>query len=238
MGCRCIAIQVYSTQHIQERLKNTHALWIMFLHSHVSAIVIASTYTNQLNDALHTSAIIRPMQYSLALFSMTIRIPHPAILFNLHDVTPHRLPSFDLTRIIWRTSAHIIPAIPLKPPARIILPNPTFLSPNRKRLTGIETKIIKLRIMYKDILLLKLRVDKPSFRKLLCAITHIDAAKNSKCQHLLWGKLGTKVWMKASPRLRNAHISIPLLHCIVDHHNPLFLRRWHTQLALNKIHNE
>ena len=49
--------------------------------------------------------------------------------FELADMAPHIEPTVDLPLVILVTAAHELTAVPLKPPARVIGMDPTFLAP-------------------------------------------------------------------------------------------------------------
>ena len=93
------------------------------------------------------TTVIGPVQQRLPLPRPAHRIARRAMSFNLRDVPPNGLPTFDLPGIFFRhAAAHIVPAIPLEPAAWIVRVNPSFSSPGRKRLTRVDAEIIEAAI--------------------------------------------------------------------------------------------
>jgi hypothetical protein len=133
------------------------------------------------------SRIISPVQQRLALFSPTIEVLASAVLLQLRKMTPHSSPAFNLAQIICAAAAGIIPAIPLKPAARIFVINPALLAPNRERLRCIHTEKIARRFMSFPA---ELRLFKPGGGKLLRAIRHVLATEDTELQHLFGRELG------------------------------------------------
>ena len=77
------------------------------------------------------AAVVSPVQKSLPL-SWTARPVTPVTgLCELAYMPPHFFPAFDLPLIIGTPAPHIIPAIPLEPPTRVLLIKPTLLHPVR-----------------------------------------------------------------------------------------------------------
>lgn len=76
--------------------------------------------------------IVCPVQQSLPLPRAAKRITGLAVHFYLIDVATKCLPALDLPSVFLRhPPAHVIPAVPLKPPARIIVMKPAFEAPLR-----------------------------------------------------------------------------------------------------------
>jgi hypothetical protein len=74
--------------------------------------------------------IVCPVQQSLPLPRAAKRITGLAVHFDLIDVATKCLPALDLPSVFFRHSpAHVIAAVPLKPPARIIVVKPAFEAP-------------------------------------------------------------------------------------------------------------
>lgn len=159
------------------------------------------------------------MQQGLTLPWATMHIPWPAVMCNLPDMPPDHFPSFDLTCIfLWNTSPHIVSAIPLKPPSRIILIYPSFCFPYRKRLTGIDAKIIERCVVF---FVTKLCAGKPACGKFTRAVSHVLTAKHPKLKKLFGGEIRSKCWVKRFPYRRYAGIGISLLHSIAYRHHAL-----------------
>jgi hypothetical protein len=70
------------------------------------------------------------MQQRLSLSWPAIERVGWTILSKLGYMTPHRPPSFNLPLIVGAPATHEVTAIPLKPPARILVINPAVLSPD------------------------------------------------------------------------------------------------------------
>jgi hypothetical protein len=70
------------------------------------------------------------MQQCLPLTRSTRRITWFTVTLDLRDVAPDCFPAPDLASILfWHTAAKIVATIPLKPAARVIGMNPTFVAP-------------------------------------------------------------------------------------------------------------
>ena len=79
----------------------------------------------------NSAAVVCPMQKSLALALTTRQVARFAMSLNLRNMPPHRLPAGDLPLILLRQAAtHIVAAIPLKPPARVVGVNPARAPPD------------------------------------------------------------------------------------------------------------
>jgi hypothetical protein len=184
-------------------------------------LVLLSNYS-----ALNFSAVICPIQQCLPLFRPATRIILFTVLSDLRGMSYHRFPPFDLTFVIRASPAHIIPAIPLKPPSGIFMINPAFFPPDGQRLGSIDAEVIQLGIMA---FMTKLCVRKPLFGKLIPAIGHVLAAEHPHLQHLFGRYFRRESGMEVlSHRLRKT-IRIVFLHQVVDdhlpplHHSPLSL---------------
>ncbi len=159
------------------------------------------------------STVIRPMQQCLPLFFPTAHLPSGAILFDLHDMPLHGLPSFDLSLIIRAPSTHIISAVPLKPAAGVFMIYPALFKPYRQRLRRIDAEVIHLRIVP---FVAKLCFREPVRRKLLPAVGHIFAAEYAQFQHLFRRQLRFEIGMKIPAHGFGQVIEILFLHQIVD----------------------
>lgn len=136
------------------------------------------------------------MQQRLTLFGMARKIPGTTVLFHLRNMATKGGPTLYLAIIILPAAAHIIPAIPLKPSARIIFVNPPLLAPDRKWLARTHAKEIKLGVMFTTFFLLEFCFTKPISGEFLRAIAHVHAAKNPECEHLFGGQFGFKTGIK------------------------------------------
>src|SRR4029077_5937884 len=85
------------------------------------------------SKVLDHPAVIGPVQQSLPLPWTAKRIARLAVHFDLFDVATKRLPALDLPSVLFQhPPAHVIAAVPLKPPARIIVMNPPMGGPPQK----------------------------------------------------------------------------------------------------------
>ena len=131
----------------------------------------------------------------------------------LRNVPPDGFPALDLPGILVRhASAHIIPAIPLEPAARIRGVYPTFLPPDRERLARIDAEIVARAVAA--------RRGKPSARKpaggeFLAAVRHVLTAENSKREHLFGRELRTKFRIEMAADRRTPDIAVFPLHLVV-----------------------
>src|SRR5262245_28287897 len=92
------------------------------------------------------AAVILPVHHRLAFTPPTVQVARLAIADDLRDVARNRPPSSDLPRIVGRSPTHVIPAIPLKPAARILRTYPAVAPPRRQRLRRIDAEAVQLRI--------------------------------------------------------------------------------------------
>ena len=75
--------------------------------------------------------IVCPVQECLSLTWPTSEIAKLAMSPDLGDMPPHRFPSSDLAFVFaWHAASQIIPAVPLKPAARVLGMDPTVLTPD------------------------------------------------------------------------------------------------------------
>lgn len=108
----------------------------------------------------------------------------------------HRPPPLDLSLVIFMPPAHVVPAIPLKPPTWIIGVNPAFLLPIGEWFRSLDLEEIQVPVMS---FRAQLRIFKPLPRKLVDAICHVFPAENPHCQHLLRRQLRLKLRREISP---------------------------------------
>ena len=159
------------------------------------------------------STVVRPLKECLSLTRATCEIARSAMPHHLCNMSPHRSPPSNLSRIILVPTTTIVSAIPLKPPARIIRVNPSFLSPHRERLTRINPKVIQLWIAFAGC---EFRMRKPTLRKFLRTVSHIHPAKHTERKHIFRRKIGCKRRIKMLPLRFGEFVSIVALHSIVN----------------------
>lgn len=162
------------------------------------------------------SAVTGPVENGLPLSAAAEKIAWFAIAADLLDVTADCLPAPDLALILfWHPPAHVIAAVPLKPAARIVGMNPSFLPPDGKRLAGMNAKIVSRGIAA---LRRQFCADKPIFRKLRCRVGHIFAAENPELQHLLGGEIGLEFWVEVTTGGLRQRVTVRALHFVM-HNN-------------------
>ena len=115
------------------------------------------------------------MHHGLALSGPAFHVAGTAMLIYLRYMPLDRFPPGYLSAVFFaQTPPHVIPAIPLEPPARIFRIYPAFFTPVPERLAGIDLEIIHPGVVT---LGTELRMFKPVLRKFFTAIRHIFAAK-------------------------------------------------------------
>jgi hypothetical protein len=93
------------------------------------------------------------MQQRLTLPLAAPQISGLAILPDLRRMPADRLPAFDLAFVLGgHAPAHVIPAVPLEPAARIVFANPSLAPPFRKWPAGIDPEEIERIENFKDII--------------------------------------------------------------------------------------
>ena len=153
------------------------------------------------------------MQRSLSLPFPAFEVALLTVLPNRRHMTRDRPPSPDLPRIVSCPAAHVIAAVPLKPPARILRTYPSHPTPHRERLRRVDAEIVETRIVPFGA---ELRILEPAGRELVAAIGHVLPAKHAQAQHLFRGQLRREPWREIFSRRLRAVILIALLHLVVD----------------------
>ncbi len=85
------------------------------------------------------------MQDRLTLASATVPVATPAVLANLSDMARDRSPASNLALVVGASPAHVVPAVPLKPAARILRMNPAFALPLAQRLGRVDAEVVERR---------------------------------------------------------------------------------------------
>src|SRR5206468_1973227 len=141
------------------------------------------------------------------------QIPRFAMSPDLRNVSPHRLPTRDLTPILMQhAAAHGVAAIPLKPPARVIGMYPSLGLPDRQRLAGVDAEIVQRKIAP---VMRQPGAGKPAGGKFIAAIGHVLAAEYAEREHLPWRQLRMEFRIKASSGGSRKRVDIAALHPIV-----------------------
>lgn len=157
--------------------------------------------------------IISPVQQRLALPAAAVEVAAVAVLANLGDVPFHGFPAFDLPFIVLAAAAHVIAAVPLEPPARILFVDPTFFAPDSKRLRGVYAEVVELGVVP---LGAQFGVIEPVGRELLCAIGHVLAAEDAEFEHLFRRELRLELGMKVLAHRLRAVVNVLALHFVAD----------------------
>ena len=103
--------------------------------------------TAQCRRQLQFSAVVCPVQDGLPLSPPALEIAWFAVLPNRRDVPRDRPPAPDLPRVVGGSAAHVVAAIPLEPPAWILLVDPSVAAPDGERLRGVDAEAVQPRIM-------------------------------------------------------------------------------------------
>ena len=133
---------------------------------------------------------------------------------DLADVAAHRLPSPDLaTILVGQTAAHVIATIPLEPAARIVGMQPSFATPDRERLAGVDAEVVERAVAAA---VGKLGGGKPAVRKFALGVGHVFAAEDAEREHLLGRQLRSKFGIEIAARRLRDPVAVALLHLVVD----------------------
>src|SRR5687768_3576677 len=133
------------------------------------------------------------MQQRLPLAGPAEEVAAHAVFPDLREVACHRAPAFDLARVVGTAPADVVTAVPLEPAARILVVDPAFLPPFRKRLRRVDAEAIERAVVA---LGAELRVLEPVVRKLRGAVGHVLAAEYAEPEHLFRRELRLEVGMK------------------------------------------
>ena len=135
---------------------------------------------------------------------------------HLCGVATKRPPSADLPLIFARNpAAREVAAIPLKPPPGVTWMDPSLGPPDRQGSTCFDSKIIE-RAVWRAFRQLRLR--EPRSRKLVTAISHVDAAKDAQLEHFSGRQVRHKSGVELSAFARGKLVAIILLHQVIDDH--------------------
>src|SRR5512146_820821 len=99
------------------------------------------------NHRSYRACVVGPVEKRLALSAPATQVARHAMLADLRDVAPNRLPATYLAQVVRTAPPRIIAAIPLEPPARIFLVDPALCPPHGKRLRRIHAEAILVRIV-------------------------------------------------------------------------------------------
>lgn len=162
---------------------------------------------------LQPAAVVRPVKNRLPLPSAALEVALLAVPADRGDVPLHCAPSPDLPCIIATAAAHVVPAVPLKPPARILRTDPSVPPPLRERQRGPDTEEIEPGIVRARA---ELRVPEPALRKLGARIGHVLPAEHPERQHLSGGQLRPERRVEIAARRLGEVVHVAPLHLVVD----------------------
>lgn len=124
----------------------------------------------------------------------------------------HALPPLDLALVIGTASSHVVPAIPLKPPARVFAMDPALFYPFCQWPRSVDTEEIQCRHLA---LAIQFGAYKPVFGELVGTVRHVFPAEHTQRQHLLRRQLRTEVDMKVLAHGLSQEIAVISLHEVV-----------------------
>jgi hypothetical protein len=87
------------------------------------------------------------MEHGLPLFSAALEVPSLAVVPNGGHVPLDRVPPSNLPLVVGAPPAQVVPAIPLKPSAWILLADPAAATPDGERLRGVDAETVQARIV-------------------------------------------------------------------------------------------
>lgn len=144
---------------------------------------------------LHFAGVVGPVEQGLALARAAVLVAGLAKRLYLPHVASHVAPAFDLPCVfVWNASTQIVPAIPLEPAARIFFVHPAFANPLRPALAGVNTKVVKRRVVF----VTKFRLREPSFGEFTLLAFKVMCTKHAQLEHLLrrqlWCEIGVELF--------------------------------------------
>src|SRR4051794_33752419 len=93
--------------------------------------------------SLDLPTVVCPLKDRLPLPAPAVEVARLAVLPDLRHMPRDRPPARDLTRVIGGTAAHVVPAVPLEPPAWILRADPSFAPPGREWLRRLHPKQVE-----------------------------------------------------------------------------------------------
>ena len=144
--------------------------------------------------------------------SPTRQVSRRAMSPELRDVPRHRLPASDLSLVVRPAPSSIVPAIPLKPPPRVVRVYPPLRSPIPQGFGRAYQEIIQF---WPGRLVTKLRPDEPVFGKFRHAVGHVSSAENPEGKHLFRRQVGVEPLGKTRTLFLGEFIAITPLHQVV-----------------------
>jgi hypothetical protein len=159
------------------------------------------------------AAVIGPVQHCLPLPSPAVAVASFAMLPDRRDVPLDRSPSSNLPRVVACPPAQVIPAVPLKPSARILWMNPAVPTPFGERLRCVDAKEVQARLMT---IRAQLCAREPARRKFVATVSHVLAAEDAEREHLLRRELRLEAGREVTSDGLSPVVDVTFLHHVVD----------------------
>lgn len=153
------------------------------------------------------------MEQGLSLPGATQQVTLYAVFSQLRDMPGHCFPATYLPKVILAAAPHVIAAIPLKPPTRILWPDPAFFDPVGQWFGSVDTEKIQavVRPFRTQLCLVK-----PIGRKLPAAICQVLSTENAHFQHLRRCSLRLEFRVKILSFRYRAKVDVTALHPVID----------------------
>lgn len=141
-----------------------------------------------------------------------------AVGTNLSCMARKSSPPLYLDHIdVRQSSAKVIPAIPLEPPARVRSKNPPLTPPMRQRLSAFYAKIVVIWVWcFADLCILK-----PRRWKLVSAIVAVLSLKYTHLKHLFRWEKWHEIWCEILPGKCHQLVAVIRLHLIINSNCPI-----------------
>jgi hypothetical protein len=150
----------------------------------------------------------------LALALAAREISRHAVVLKLTDVPPHGLPPLDLPCIFVRQAPPpVVPAVPLKPTARVSWMQPPVAPPHRERLAGFDPEKVQRWIKSVG---REFGAHEPAARKLVLAVGHVLAPEYAKPKHFGGRQLRAELGIEVASGRRCQLVAIASLHPVID----------------------
>ena len=155
------------------------------------------------------------MQHGLTLSFAAFQIARFAVLPDRGHVARDRAPSPDLPTIVGGPAAHVIPTVPLEPPARILRANPPAEPPGRQRLGRVHAKVIESCLAAACG---QPRASEPGSWKFRATVGQVFPAEHPEPEHLPWRELRREFRREVPAGRLGQVIHVTVLHAVVDDH--------------------
>ena len=149
---------------------------------------------------------------SLALAAR--EIARHAVVLKLTDMPPYGLPPLDLPCIFVRQAPPpVVPAVPLKPTARVSWMQPPVAPPHRERLAGFDPEKVQRWIKSVG---RESGAHEPAARKLVLAVGHVLATEYAKPKQFGGRQLRAELGIEVASGRRCQLVAIASLHPVID----------------------